>query len=63
MSVIDSGKEACVIFNDVRNVIDSVPHALLLQKLANIGLNPFILRWIENYLIDRAQFVVVSGKH
>ena len=26
-----------------------------------IGLNPFLLRWIENYLTNRKQFVVVNG--
>ena len=61
MCVLDSGKEVCVVFFDIRKAFDSVPHVLLLQKLTEIGLDPCILRWIKNYLTDRKQFVVVNG--
>ena len=53
MSATDSGKEVCVVFFDVRKTFDSVPHVLLLQKLAEVGLNLFILKWVENYLMDQ----------
>ena len=39
----------------------TLPHIPLLQKLSDIGLNPFILRWIKSYLTNRKQFVVVDG--
>ena len=35
----------------------------LLQKLEQIGINPYILRWVRNYLTEREQFVVVEGSH
>ena len=35
----------------------------LLQKLEQIGINPFILRWVRSYLMEREQFVVVEGSH
>ena len=54
-------EEVCVAFFDVRKAFDSVPHAPLLEKLAGIGLNPYIIRWIKSYLTDRKQFVVVDG--
>ena len=42
---------------------DSVPHLPLLQKLEQIGINPYISRWVRNYLTERKQFVVVEGSH
>ena len=61
LSALDSGHEVCVVFFDVRKAFDSVPHAPLLEKLSEIGLNPYIIRWIKSYLTDREQFVVVDG--
>ena len=39
--------EVCVVFFDVKKVFDSVLHAPLLEKLAEIGLNPYIAHWIQ----------------
>ena len=49
------------MFFDVKKVFDSVPHLPLLEKLNEIGLNACIVRWIQSYLTDREQFVVVDG--
>ena len=38
-----------------------MPHAPLLQKLADIGINPYLLRWIQSYLTNRKQYVAVEG--
>ena len=46
---------------DVREAFDSVPHAPCLEKLSEIGLNPYITKWIKSYLTNREQFVVVDG--
>ena len=40
----------------------SVPHSLLLQRLNVIGVNPFIIHWVRNYLTCRSQLVVVDGE-
>ncbi len=61
LSALDSGHEVCVVFFDVKKAFDSVPHVPLLEKLSEIGLNPYIIRWIKSYLMDREQFVVVDG--
>ena len=61
LNALNNGHEVCVVFFDVRKAFDSVPHIPLLQKLSDIGLNPFILRWIKSYLTNRKQFVVVDG--
>ena len=52
-----------MVFFDVQKAFDSVPHLPLLQKLEQIGINPYILRWVRNYLTEREQFVVVEGSH
>ena len=36
---------------------------LCCKKLEQIGINPYILRWLRNYLTERKQFVVVEGSH
>ena len=58
---LDNGHEVCVVFFDVQKAFDSVPHLPLLEKLSQIGTNPYILRWLQNYLTERKQYVVVDG--
>ena len=61
LSALDSGHEVCVILFYVKKAFDPVPHALLLEKLPQNGLNSYIIRWIKSYLTDREQFVLVNG--
>ena len=58
---VDEGKEVCAIYFDLRKAFDSVPHRNLIDKLENIGLNQYILRWIVYYLSGRSQYVVLNG--
>lgn len=51
----------CVIFFDVRKVFDRVPHLPLLQ-LQEININPYLIRWLKDYLSNRFQFVAVDGE-
>ena len=46
---------------DTSKAFNSVPHALLLQKLSAINLNPHIIKWIQSYLSCREQYVVFNG--
>ena len=59
---LDHGYEVCVIFFDVRKAFDSVPHLPLLDQLQAINVNPYLQKWISNYLSDRSQFVTVEGE-
>ena len=60
-SALDKGYEVCVVFFDVSKAFDTVPHSLLLAKLNKLGIDRYLLRWIKNYLTDRAQCVCVNG--
>ena len=60
-AALDSGDEVCSVFFDLCKVFDKVPHLPLLQKLAELQVNPCILRWIGSYLLDRLQAVVLGG--
>ena len=42
-------------------LFDTVPHSILLEKLAAHGLDGCMLRWAKNWLNGRAQRVVVNG--
>jgi len=37
------------VFFDVSKALDTVPHLSLLQKLSEIGLDPYLIRWIRSY--------------
>ena len=45
------------IFVDLSKAFDTVEHQILLKKLEYYGIAGNSLKWFENYLIDRQQFV------
>ena len=59
---LDQGSEICAVFFDLRKAFDLVPHKSLIDKLRALDLDPYILRWICSYLMDRKQYVVLNGK-
>lgn len=61
LRLLEEGKEICATFFDYRKAFDSVPHRPLMDKLSSLNLNPFLIRWISDYLTHRTQQVVVEG--
>lgn len=61
LNALDNGLEACVVIFDHKKALDSVPQAPLLEKLAEIGLNLYIIHWIKAIPHDQKLFVVVDG--
>ena len=49
------------IYLDYAKAFDKVDHKLLIKKLHLYGINPKIIKWIECFLSDRKQAVVVDG--
>jgi len=50
-----------VVYLDFSKSFDTVPHSILLKKLAACGLDGCMLCWVKNWLNGQAQRVVVNG--
>ena len=62
-NAIDHEKEVRVIFLDIKKAFDRVWHKGLLHKLYLAGVQGEILLWLENYLSNRRQRVVLHGQY
>ena len=51
-----------VIFLDFQKAFNKVPHGRLLLKLKAMGIGSLVANWIESWLSDRKQRVVIKGK-
>ena len=60
---VDKGKAVDVVYMDFSKAFDKVPHGRLLQKIRMHGIEGDLAVWIENWLADRRQRVVVDGKY
>jgi len=61
MAWVVEGKAVEVVYLDFSKAVNTVSHKVLTGKLRKCGLDEWMVRWIENWLNDRAQRVVVSG--
>ena len=59
---IDVGSPVDIIYLDFQKAFDKVPHQRLLLKLKPLGIGDSITDWIEQWLTDRRQRVVVDGE-
>ena len=59
---IDVGSPLDIIYLDFQKAFDKVPHQRLLLKLKAHGIGDSITDWIEQWLTDRRQRVVVDGE-
>ena len=59
---VDSGKNVDVVYLDFAKAFDKVPKVRLLNKLKAHGVEGDVAAWIEAWLTDRKQRVVVGGK-
>ena len=51
-----------VIFLVFQKAVDKVPHRRLLLKFKALGIGSQVANWIESWLSDRKQRVVINGK-
>ena len=59
---VDDGSPVDVIYLDFQKAFDKVPHQRLILKLKSHGMGNTIINWIEQWLNDRIQRVVVDGE-
>ena len=57
------GVETDTIYLDYEKAFDKVDHRLLISKLQRYDLIPKLVKWIDSFLSNRDQVVVVNGKH
>ena len=61
-NIFDESKAVDVIYLDFQKVFDKVPHKRLLSKLNSHGITGKIHSWLEDWLYERKQRVVINGK-
>ena len=59
---VDEGSPVDVIYLDFQKAFDNVPHQRPILKLKSHGMGNSIIKWIEQWLTDRRQRVVVDGE-
>ena len=59
---IEEGSPVDIIYLDFQKAFDKVPHQRVLLKLKAHGIGDGIIDWIEQWLTDRVQRVVVDGE-
>ena len=59
---VDEGSPVDVIYLDFQKAFDKVPHQRLILKLKSHGMGNSTINWIEQWLTDRKQRVVVDGE-
>ena len=59
--ILDQGGHIDVIYCDFMKAFDKVPHNRLIHKTAKYGIADQVLGWIESFLSERTQQVVING--
>ena len=59
---LDEGSPVDILYMDFMKAFDSVPHHRLLKKIESHGISGKLLKWIEAWLCNRKQRVVLKGK-
>ena len=60
-SNVDKGEAVDAVYLDFQKAFDKVPHRRLLVKLRGYGFVEDIVSWIEGWLRNRLQRVVLNG--
>jgi hypothetical protein len=58
---LDKKNSIDVIYLDFQKAFDTVPHKRLIHKLKGYGIRGNLLLWIEDFLHERKQRVVLNG--
>ena len=60
---LDEGDNADVVYLDFAKAFDTVPHSRMMYKLYSYGIRGKVWSWIEDYMCNRKQCVIVNGVH
>jgi len=59
--IIEDGDGIDIAYLDFRKAFDLVSHKHLIYKMSKYGINGNILRWVESFLSNRSQRVLIRG--
>lgn len=59
----ESHSQVDSVYTDFKKAFDKINHAVLLRRLAEVGICGSLLRWIQSYILHRSQFVCVNGQY
>ena len=59
---LDMSGQTDVIYLDFSKAFDSVDHKLLIWKLKQFGIGGELIKWLQDYLTNRVQQVVINGQ-
>jgi hypothetical protein len=57
---LNQNESVRVVFVDYAKAFDHVDHATVMNKLADLGVPPILLRWLHSFLMDRKQRVKIG---
>ena len=60
-SEMENGGQVDVVYTDFEKAFDRVDHVNLLHKLQTLGIRGDLLRWVQSYLSNRSQAVIMGG--
>jgi ribonuclease P/MRP protein subunit RPP40 len=60
---VDQGLPVDIIYLDFQKAFDKVPHKRLMMKVKALGIQGAIFNWIEDWLVDIEQRVVLFCKN
>ena len=58
---LDMGECVIGVFLDFSKAFDTVDHSILLKKMHKYGIQGLALRWFEDYLYNRKQYVTYNS--
>ena len=59
---MDSGSVVDLVMFDFAKAFDEVSHPVLPAKLRLLGVQSSLIRWIEDFLVERSMTVYIKGK-
>ena len=62
LDILETGANADVLYLDFAKAFDKVDHKRLLRKLKSIGISDKVLNWLNSFLSNREQTVIINGK-
>ena len=63
LTIIETNQNADVIYLDLSKAFDKVNHSILIHKIKQLGITGKVCTWIQRFLSDRMQQVIIDGSN